>query len=147
MVGEVAAGALKHPRLGQALIFAQLDFQLHHVADFLQIGAIHSQIEGLAEERILNLHGFVLERHQAVAAGRGGVADQLLDYRVGGFNLVQEYMDQAAGRAYQHMHGGAHHHCAARSAQDNDGGGNLRDVPKSAAFHDQAADDPAEGEQ
>jgi hypothetical protein len=53
--------------------------QLHHGADFLDIGAIDGQVQGLGQERIAGVLGFVLERDDAVLAGFGGKLDDLVD--------------------------------------------------------------------
>jgi hypothetical protein len=91
------------------------------------------------------LERLIFERHQTVAPGRCGIADQLVNHRVGRVGLVQDHVPQAAGGSHQYVHGRADHYGSASAAQNDDGRGDLRDVLELAAFHDQAAHDSAEG--
>ena len=75
---------------------------MHHVAQFLQIGAIDGQGQRFAQERILNVQRFRFERNQAILARLGGVADQFLNSRIGRLRRVEEHMHEPNDRALEY---------------------------------------------
>ena len=73
MVGEYPPAASKTLASASAC-FSDLDeIQLHHLAEFLQVGAVDGQRQGFLEERVVDLFEILLQRNQAALASFGGV--------------------------------------------------------------------------
>ena len=87
------------------------------------------------------------ERHDAVLARLGGVADDLFDHVLGILLFFEEDVAQIFRGADQGLQRRGHHHRADGAAQHDHQRGDLRDVGELAAFDQQAAQNAAGGEQ
>ena len=67
--------------------------------------------------------------------------------RVGRLRLVEEHVHQPRNGALENVQRSAHHHRSEGPAQDDERGGDLRDVLDLAALHQQTTQDAAKGQQ
>ena len=84
--------------LGDVLFVLRLvvQLELHHLLQFLGLGAVDRQHQGLFQERIADLFHFAVERDDAFLAGLLGVAHDLADLRVRILALVEKHRAQAS---------------------------------------------------
>jgi len=77
------------------------DIQLHHLAKFLQIGAVHAQRNSLPQKWVGDVRQVRLQRNDAVLAGLGGVGDDLFNRLRGSLRMLEENRAQALRCFYQ----------------------------------------------
>jgi hypothetical protein len=75
----VAACRLKHFCGGLLTLLLDANVEFHHLADFLQVGTVHREVQRFAQERILHGFGILLEGDDTALAGLRRVGDDLLD--------------------------------------------------------------------
>ena len=132
---------------GFAAALLEIQIQLHHLAQFLQIGSIHAQRNRLAEKRVGDAFQIGLERNDAVLARLGGVGDDLFDYLLGLLRLFEEDRAQILRGADQGFQRSGYHHRSNGAAQHDHERGDLGNVGELSTLDQQAAQNAASGQQ
>ena len=117
--GSIPAGCLVNPGFRLPTLLLKADVQFHHASQFLEVGPVYRQAQGLAQERVLDGIGFAFERDDAMLASFGGVGDNLLDDSVRRMSGLEEYMGEFRSGAQQDADRGRDHDRSERASQDD----------------------------
>ena len=88
--GRITAGAFEYLGLGFAALLLEVQLQIHHAPQVLQVRAVHRQRERLLQKRIGDLVDLCLERDNTVFPGSGSVAEDFLHHVAAGDRAVPE---------------------------------------------------------
>src|SRR6476619_4845878 len=125
------------------MILLQVDIELQHLLDLLNIGTIDGQHQSFAHKRIVDLVDLTFETYQAALPSFGSVPDNVFDQLIGEHRLFKQHHFQAFHGGNQHRERCADHYSAGRASHHDQRRSYLQYVADVTFLEFQTAQNPA----
>jgi hypothetical protein len=100
--GSISTGCFVHLGLGFRPVLLHGHLEFHHLADSVQIGAVHRQVQRLAQKFVRDAICVLFERHDAVLARLGGKADDFINGLLRLLAPFNEHRAEVPDGPYEH---------------------------------------------